>query len=91
MREFLAEAYLPRSVIDEGSPDSREIARVAGLHGGGGHAVRLTVSIYLPEDEMGLYLFTAESAEQVRDAAASLGLRLERVVEAVSGWYPEGD
>ena len=40
---------------------------------------------------MGLYLFTAESAAAVRTAAAALGLRLERVVEAVSGWHMEGD
>ncbi len=91
MREFLAEAYHARSATDENRPDKREIARAVGLLARGGQAVRLTRCIYLPEDEMGLYLFTAESAAAVREAAASLGLRLERVVEAVSGWHLEGD
>lgn len=90
MREFLAEAYLARSALDESRPDAREIARVVGLLAGGGQAVRLTRCIYLPEDEMGLYLFTAESAAAVREAAAGFGLRFERVVEAVSGWHLEG-
>jgi len=40
---------------------------------------------------MGLYLFTAESAAAVHEAAASCGLRFERVVEAVSGWHLEGE
>ncbi len=40
---------------------------------------------------MGLYLFTAESAAAVREAAASSGLRLERVVEALSNWQLDGD
>ncbi len=91
MREVLAEAYLARSVLEEGRPDTREIARAVGLLARGGQAVRLTRCIYLPEDEMGLYLFTAESAAAVWEAAASSGLRLDRVVEAVSGWHPDGD
>ncbi|HMD94303.1 MAG TPA: hypothetical protein VKG80_16875 [Trebonia sp.] len=91
MREYLAEAYLARSALDESRPDARDIARAVGLLARGGQAVRLTRSIYLPEDEMGLYLFTAESAAAVREAAANCGLRFERVVEAVSGWHLEGD
>lgn len=91
MGEFLAEAYLARSALAHGRPDEREIARAVGLFARGGQAVRLTRCIYLPEDEMGLYLFTAESAAAVHEAAASCGLRFERVVEAVSGWHLEGE
>ena len=91
MREFLAEAYLARSALAAGQPDAGEIARAACLLARGGQAVRLTRCIYLPEDEMGLYLFTAESAAAIRDAAASCGLRFERVVEAVSGWHADAD
>jgi hypothetical protein len=91
VREFLAEAYLARSALDDSRPDTRDIARAVGLLARGGQAVRLTRCIYLPEDEMGLYLFTAESATAVREAAASCGLRFERVVEAVSGWHLAGD
>lgn len=91
MREYLAEAYLARSALEKGRPDGREIERAAGLLARGGQTVRLTRCLYLPEDEMGLYLFTAESAAAVHEAAASCGLRFERVVEAVSGWQLEGD
>lgn len=83
MREFLAEAYLSRSVLAQGEPDAGEIERAVGLLARGGQPVRLTRCIYLPEDEMGLYLFTAESAAAIHEAAASCGLRFERVVEAV--------
>jgi hypothetical protein len=86
VREFLAEAYLARSGQTSGRPDAPEIARAVGLLARGGQAVRLTRCIYIPEDELGLYLFTAESAAAVREAAARYGLRFERVVEAVSGW-----
>jgi hypothetical protein len=91
MREFLAEAYLARSALEQGRPDAQEVTRAVGLLARGGQAVRLTRCIYLPEDEMGLYLFTAESAAAVREAAQICGLRFERVVEAVSGWHLEGD
>jgi hypothetical protein len=87
VREFLAEAYLARSVAAAGRPDAPEITRAVGLLARGGQAVRLTRCIYVPEDEMGLYLFTAESAAAVREAAAACGLRLDRVVEAVSAWH----
>ena len=91
MREFLAEAYLARSALAADRPDAQEIARAVGLFARGGQTVRLTRCIYLPEDEMGLYLFTADSAAAVQEAAESCGLRFERVVEAVSGWHLEGD
>jgi hypothetical protein len=87
VREFLAEAYLARSAVTAGRPDAPEIARAVGLLARGGQAVRLTRCIYIPEDEMGLYLFTAESAAAVYEAAATCGLRFDRVVEAVSAWH----
>ncbi len=90
MREFLAESYLARSAMDEGWPEALQVARAVGLLARGGQTVRLTRCFYLPEDEMALYLFMAESAAAVREAAASSGLRLERVVEAVSDWHLKG-
>jgi len=52
---------------------------------------RLTRCIYIPQEETGLYLFTAESADAVRAVAASCGLTFERVVEALSDWHTAGD
>jgi hypothetical protein len=87
VREFLAEAYLSRSQATAGCPDAPEIARAVGLLARGGQAVRLTRCIYIPEDEISLYLFMAESAAAVREAAAIHGLQFERIVEAVSAWH----
>jgi hypothetical protein len=86
MPEFLAEAYLSRSAVEAGRPEAIEVARAAGQLAGGGRAARLTRWIYIPQDETGLYLFTAESAEAVHAVAASCGLTFERVVEALSDW-----
>ena len=86
MSEFLAEAYLPEAAAEAGWPAATEVARAAGQLAGGGRAVRLTRCIYIPQEETGLYLFTAESAEAVRAAAASCGLNFERIVEARSDW-----
>lgn len=86
MPEFLAEAYVARSAVAAGGSEARDIAQAAGLMTRQGRTVRLTGCIFVPEDEIGLYLFQAQSADAVRDAAASCGVRFERVVEAVSGW-----
>ncbi len=91
MPEFLAEAYLSQSAAAAGWPEASEVARAAGQLAGGGRTVRLTRCIYIPQDETGLYLFTAESAEVVRAVAASCGLTFERVVEALSDWHTAGD
>jgi hypothetical protein len=91
MPEFLAEAYLSRSAVAAGRPEAAEVARAAGQLAGGGRAVRLTRYIYIPQDETGLYLFTAESAEAVRAVAASCRLTFERVVEVHSDFHAPGD
>jgi len=90
MPEYLAEAYLSRSAVAAGWPEATEIARAAGQLAGGGRAVRLIRCIYIPQDETGLYLFTAESAEAVLAAAESCGLAFERVVEALSDMHTAG-
>ncbi|HEV2372382.1 MAG TPA: hypothetical protein VGS19_09440 [Streptosporangiaceae bacterium] len=89
MPEFLAEAYVARSVGAAGGLNARDLVRAAGRLSRQGRTVRLTGCIFVPEDEIGLYLFQAQSADAVRDAAASCGVRFERVVEAVSGWQSE--
>jgi len=91
MPEFLAEAYLSRSAVAAGWPEAAEVARAAGQLAGGGRAVRLTRCIYIPQDETGLYLFTAESAAAVLAVAESCGLTFERIVETLSGAQTAGE
>ena len=85
MPEFLAETYVARSAVTAAGSEARDLAQAASLMTRQGRMVRLTGCIFVPEDEIGLYLFQAQSADAVRDAAASCGVRFERVVEAVSG------
>lgn len=91
MPEFLAEAYVARSAGAAGGLNARDIAQAAGRLTRQGRTVRLTRCIFVPDDEIGLYLFQAQSADAVRDAAASCGVRFERVVEAVSSGEPEAN
>jgi hypothetical protein len=87
--EFLAEVYVARSAVAAGGSNARDLAQAAGRLSRPGRTVRLTRCIFVPDDEIGLYLFQAQSADAVRDAAESCGLRFERVVEAVSAYQSE--
>ncbi len=49
-----------------------------------GTPVRLVRSILIPEDETCFYLYEAETAEAVREAARRAALPLERITEAIS-------
>lgn len=86
MPEFLAEAYVARSAGAADGLNARDLIQAAGRLTQQGRTVQLTSCMFVPEDEIGLYLFQAQSADAVRDAAASCGVRFERVVKAVSGW-----
>lgn len=79
---------MARSAAAASGSQARELAEAAGRMAGQGFKVALTGCIWIPEDEIGLYLFQAQSAEAVRDAAACCGVRFERLVEAVSGLQP---
>jgi hypothetical protein len=65
MPRYLAEAYAAERRDEELAPV---------LHG-----ARLLQSLYLPEDELYLYLFEAESVGDVRRAAAAAKLVVDRV------------
>jgi hypothetical protein len=81
--EFLVEVYRSRTAA-EYAPCSKDVPGVATELAHDDAQVQLLRSIFVPEDEMCLYHFEARSGEAVREAATRLGLRVERIVEAVS-------
>ena len=83
MSEYLVEVYLSRAVA-ESTPRLEHVPGVADELARDGAQVQLLRSIFVPEDEMCFYHFEGQSGEAVREAAARLGLQVERLVEAVS-------
>ena len=84
MTEFLAELYLPRTAADAvGAARDRAMKAAAGLSAEGTW-VQLDRTIFVPADEMCLFLFDAQSAEAVREAARRAGLTFEHIAEAVT-------
>jgi hypothetical protein len=78
---FLVETYAPSAItLEEAETRAR---RAAVELANSGTPVRYVRSIFVPGDEMCLYLFEAPSAEAVREASERAGLVAERIVEAV--------
>jgi hypothetical protein len=82
--EFLVETYHSRSDPTGGLPLSAELSRTADELSREGREVTLVRRIDLPDEETCFYLFRAESAEAVLEAATRAGLAFERVVEALA-------
>jgi hypothetical protein len=78
--------YVSRDGPAGGVPLDADVAKVADEVTREGRRVRLVRSIIVPEEETCFYLFQAQTADDVREAARRAGLRFERVVEAVSDW-----
>lgn len=83
MPTFLAEAFVA-AVDPDGARTNERAARSAEALTRGGTPVRFGGSIYVPEDEICLLSFDAPSARDVERVAETAGLRLLRVVEAIS-------
>ncbi len=84
MAEFLLECYVSRA-DGAGIERGQERARIAADElTREGTPVRLVHSILVPEDETCFYLYEAETAEAVREAARRAALPLERITEAIS-------
>jgi hypothetical protein len=84
MAEFLLEAYVSRTepeVVEAGAERARHEAEQMSEEG---TPVRFLRTIFVPEDETCFYLYRAESAELVREAARRAHLPTERVVEAIT-------
>jgi hypothetical protein len=73
MPEYLVELYSTAT-----NPDSAALARL-----GDRNTVRYLRSILIPGDETCLHLVAAASAEQAAKAFEQVGLKADRIVEAV--------
>jgi hypothetical protein len=72
--EFLVELYVSRA-------DARDLPHAVEAFG---TTVRCVRSIFVPADELCLLLVEAASADDVRDAAQTAGLRFERISEVAT-------
>ena len=82
MSEFMIELYVSRS--DRGAVlEHAERARMtAGQLRGEGSAIRLLLTIFVPEDETCFLVYEAASVDSVRRSAHLAGLPVEHIVEA---------
>jgi hypothetical protein len=80
---YLVESYTPRSgaVLEDAIARVRRAAKEIAAEG---VALRHVRSTFVPEDEMCLYVFEAESSAAVDEVGRRAGLPFERVVEAMS-------
>jgi hypothetical protein len=78
---FLVETYAPAAIAL--ADTETQVRRAAVELTCAGTPVRYVRSIFVPGDEMCLYLFEAPSLEAVREASERAGLAPERIVEAV--------
>jgi len=74
LRTFLVEAYAPAS----SDPDSLASLADSAAKPDSIHRLR---SIMVPEDEICLHIFEAESADSLASAIAEVELRAQRIVE----------
>jgi hypothetical protein len=83
MAEFMLELYVPRSdrdVVLDRAERARTCARQVRREGA---AVRLSLVIFVPDDETCLLVYEAASVESVRRCAHLAGLPVEHIVEAM--------
>jgi hypothetical protein len=78
MPRFLVESYVAKSpaAVDDACRRARLAASI-------GTDVSYVHTTFLPGDETVLHLFDAPSAEAVEAAGREVGLRCERIVEAI--------
>ncbi len=86
MSEYLLEVYLSRASAGSLRPSPEDVCKAADHLSREGKHIHLLQTVFIPDDEMCLYLFQAQSAEVVVEVAGRCGLRFERLVEAESAW-----
>jgi hypothetical protein len=86
--EFLVEVYCSKAAAGYSLPRPEEISRAADQLTREGRQVELERCVLVPDDETCFYLFEAQSTDAVAELARRCGLRFERLVEAVSDWFP---
>ena len=80
---YLAESYLPRARQQAFRQLLRDARRAAASISQDGTPVRHIRSTYLPEDELCLHVFEAESKEAVLAVTSRADVTFDRVVEAL--------
>jgi hypothetical protein len=83
MPTYLAETFMAAVDPDTGRAGERAARSAARALTRDGTPVRLSGSIYVPDDEICLLSFEAPTASDVERVVAKAGLRLLRVVEAI--------
>jgi hypothetical protein len=83
MDQFVLELYVSRSDRDAMLARTEHARTCAKQVRGEGAAVRLSLVIFVPEDETCLLLYEADSVESVRRCADLAGLPVEHIVEAI--------
>lgn len=86
MVAFLVEAYCSAEELAAGRARLHNLGDATRNLGVGTLPVRLLHAVFVPDDETCLYVFEATSAEAVLEATDRIGLRFERLTEAVSAW-----
>ena len=84
MPSYLVETFLPRGDAADRRSRERATSSAAEALRRDGTPSRFRGSIYVPEDEICLYSIDAPSIGDVERIAERAGLRLLRVVEAIS-------
>jgi hypothetical protein len=83
MGEFMLELYVSRSDRDAMLARAQRASTCAKQVRREGAAVRLSLVIFVPEDETCLLVYEAASVESVRRCAHLAGLPVEHIVEAI--------
>jgi hypothetical protein len=83
MGEFMLELYVSRSDRDVMRARTERARTCAKQVRREGAAVRLSLVIFVPEDETCLLVYEAGSVESVRRCADLAGLPVEHIVEAI--------
>jgi hypothetical protein len=83
MAQFMLELYVSRSDRDAALDRAERARTCAKQVQREGPAVRLSLVIFVPEDETCLLLYEAASVESVRRCARLAGLPVEHIVDAV--------
>jgi len=83
MGEFMLELYVSRSDRDAVLERAGRARRCAEQVRREGAAVRLSLVIFVPEDETCLLVYEAASVQSVRRCADLAGFPVEHIVEAI--------
>jgi hypothetical protein len=82
---YLVESYLPLAGAERQTDVETRAREAAEELAQEGAPLRHLNCIFVPEDEMCLLLYEADSSELVREASHRAGIECERVLEAAGG------